>query len=140
VPFAGREENDSMSGKCLLSIVRGRTALVCGLILIICVAALKLSGQEKKPWHSGTIIEVKPHEVVTETDPIKQYDITVKIGKKIYVALYVPEKNEPELEYYVGMARTMQVDGDTLKVNDLLGRTHSLKILSSKDAPSATSK
>jgi len=128
-----------MSGKYSLS-VRRRTALICNLILIICVAALKLSGEEKKPWHSGTIIEVKAHEAASGTDEIKQYDVTVKIGKKIYVASYVPENNQPELEYYVGMARIMQVDGDTLKVNDLLGRTHALKILSSKDAPAATSK
>jgi hypothetical protein len=38
------------------------------------------------------------------------------------------------------MARSMQVDGDTLNVNDLLGRTHTLKILSSKDVPAGIAK
>jgi len=128
-----------MFGKCS----RGRCwrTLVCALVvMMMCAAVVRSPGEEKKPWHSGTIIEVKPHEVEAGADQIKQYDITVKLGKKLYVALYTPPKNQPELEYYVGMARSMQVDGDTLNVNDLLGRTHTLKILSSKDVPPAVSK
>jgi len=121
-------------------MMRGLTALIGTLILIISVVTLKVSGEDKKPWHSGTIIQVKARDAAPETDQTKQYDVTVKIGKKIYVVLYVPEKNQPDLEYYVGMARTMQVDGDTLRVNDLLGRTHELKILSSKDATVEISK
>ena len=128
-----------MSGKCLLSMVRGRTALVYVLIGMMCMAVVRSQG-EKKPWLSGTIMEMKTHETAPGTDQIKQYDVTVKIGKKLYVVLYTQQKNEPDLEYYVGMARSMQVDGDTLNVNDLLGRTHALKILSSKDAPVAASK
>ena len=127
-----------MYGRC--SIRQGWSTLVCALILMMCVAVVRSQGEEKKPWRSGTIMEVKAHETGPGTDQIKQYEITVKIGKKLYVALYTPPENQPELEYYVGMARSMQVDGDTLNVNDLLGRTHTLKILSSKDAPAATSK
>ena len=127
-----------MYGRC--SIQRGWSTLVCALIVIMCVALVRSPGEEKKPWRSGTIMEVKTHEGAPGTDQIKQYDVTVKVGKKLYVALYTPQKNQPELEYYVGMARSMQVDGDTLHVNDLLGRTHTLRILSSKDAPAATSK
>ena len=122
------------------SIPRGSCALICALILILCGPVVRSSGEDKKPWRSGTIMEVKAHEVVTGTDQIKQYDITVRVAKKLYVVLYTPPQNQPELEYYVGMARSMQVDGDTLNVNDLLGRVHALKILSSKDAPAATSK
>jgi hypothetical protein len=42
--------------------------------------------------------------------------------------------------YYVGMRRTVQVDGDTLKVNDLLEHTSTLRILSTKDASQTDAK
>jgi hypothetical protein len=104
---------------------------------MMCVAVAKSPGQDKKPWRSGTVLEVKTHEAAPGADQSKQYDITVKVGKKIYLTLYSPKDNEPDPAYYVGMARTVQVDGDTLRFNDLLGHTRELKIVSSKDAPSA---
>jgi len=127
-----------MCYKC--SKLRSWRALACALIVIMCVAVVKSPGQDKKPWQSGTIIEVKTHEAAPGTDQVKQYDISVKVGKKIYLTLYTPQNNEPEPEYYVGMARTVQVDGDTLRINDLRGHTREAKIVSSKDAPPANSK
>jgi len=120
------------------SMLRGCRALIC--ILIMCVAVVKSPGQDKKPWRSGTILDVKTHQAAPGADQAKQYDITVKVGKKIYLTLYTPQDNEPEPGNYVGMARTVQVDGDMLRFNDLLGHTRELKIVSSKDAPPANSK
>ena len=122
------------------SHVPGKTAVVCALIAILCFTAVSSSG-EKKTWQAGTILEVKAHEHPPDSDNAandnagKEYDISIKVGKKIYVALYASEKNQPEPDFYVGMRRTVLIDGDTLKFNDLLGNTHSLRILSSKDAP-----
>ena len=115
------------------SHVPAKTAVICALIAILCCAGVRSSG-EKKAWQAGTILTVKAHEQ-QPGDAAKGYDISVKVGKKIYVALYTAENNEPEPDYYVGMRRTVLIDGDTLKFNDLLGHTHSLRILSSKDAP-----
>jgi len=120
------------------SMLRGCGGLICALIM--CIAVVQSPGQDKKPWHSGTILEVKTHQPEPGADQVKQYDITVKVGKKIYLTLYTPQGNEPGPENYVGMARSVQVDGDTLRVNDLLGHTRELKIVSSKDAAAASSK
>lgn len=67
----------------------------------------------------------------------KQYEVSLRVGKKVYVVLYVAETNQPEPNLYVGTARTVLIDGNTLKFNDVLGHTHSTRILSSKDAPAS---
>lgn len=117
------------------SHVPAMLTVACALVAIVCCAAVGWCG-EKKTWQAGTVLEVKAHDQQPGSDgAAKGYDISVKVGKKIYVALYTAENNEPEPDYYVGMRRTVLIDGDTLKFNDLLGHTHSLRILSSKDAP-----
>ena len=114
--------------------------LVCSLIAVLCFTILKASG-DSKAWQAGTIVEVTAHKVDAGTDAgVKQYDVSIKVGKKVYVTLYTAEKNQPVPEYYVGMRRTVQIDGDTLKINDLLGHTRTLRILSSKDAPQTDAK
>jgi len=108
---------------------------VCALIVVLSTTLLRVSG-ENKTWQAGTFVEVKAHQVDAGNDAgAKQYDVSIKVGKKIYVALYTAEKDQAVPEYYVGMRRTVLVDGDTIKINDLLGHTRALKILSSKDAP-----
>jgi len=115
-------------------------AIVCALIGILCSPAQRSFG-EKKTWQAGTILEVKAHHAGTDEDSdANKYDVSVKVGKKIYVVLYVQGSDRAEPEYYVGMATTVLIEGDTLKFNDLQGRTHSVRILSSKDAPPPESK
>jgi hypothetical protein len=114
-------------------------SLVMAFIAILSVAT-PTSGQNKA-WQAGTIVEVKAHQADAGTDAgARQYDVSIKVAKKIYVALYTSEKDQAAPEYYVGMRRTVQVDGDTIKFNDLQGHTRTLKILSSKDAPQSDSK
>lgn len=109
--------------------------IACAFAVYLCLAAVASSG-EKKAWQAGTILSVKDHEPQDEDgDGLKKYDISVKIGKKIYVVLYAPEKDLPEPEFYVGMERTVLVEGDLMRFNDLQGNTHTLRILSSKNAP-----
>lgn len=118
------------------SDIRVKVAIVCAIISILCLSVLK-SDAQKKNWQAGTILEVKAHQPESDNgNGPKQYDISVKVGKKIYLTLYAAEKDEPEPDYYVGMRRTVLVEGNTLKFNDLLGHTHSVQILKSSDSPS----
>jgi hypothetical protein len=117
-----------------------RTAIACALIAIVCFGTWRSYGQ-KKTWQSGTIQEVKAHQGDPEdSSGAKEYDISIKVGKKLYVVLYVLDRDKAEPDYYVGMERPVLIEDSTLKFNDLLGRTRSLRILSSKDAPPADSK
>ena len=95
------------------------------------------SSGEKKAWQAGTILDVMAHEPADETgSESKSFEISIKAGKKIYVALCNCPSNQPEPEFYVREAHTVLIGSNTLKFNDLQGRAHSLRILSSKDAPS----
>ena len=120
--------------------------LACALVLIVCLTAASSPGQDKRPYQAGTIVDVKPHQAeqnnsdATKANSVEppQYDISIKVGNKIYVVLYTPPPGQNYPELGIGMDRTVLVDGDTMKVNDLLGRTRTMPILSSKDAPPKT--
>ncbi len=115
---------------------RARSAAAYVLLALLCLTPLTASGQ-KKSWQAGTFLNVKPHPGESKSENKgKQYDISVKVGKKVYVVLYVVGPDQPEPANYIGMARTVLIDGNILKFNDLEGRVHSTTILSSRDASS----
>jgi hypothetical protein len=116
-----------------------RIALVFAVIIVFCVSVPRSPGQDKKVYQAGTIVDVQPHQAAAGTDSDKkQFDVSIKVANKIYVVLYSPPGGQDFAEYGVGMNRTVLVEGDTLKLNDLLGRTRSLPIQSVKDAPTKT--
>jgi|SRR5580704_6647489 hypothetical protein len=121
-------------------IRRTRTATVWfALIMILCFAVRNSMGEDKKVYQAGTIVEIKVHQPASGTDTgKKEFDVSIKVGNKIYIVLYSPPGGQDFAEYGVGMDRTVFVEGDTMKLNDLLGRTRTLPILSVKDAPAKT--
>lgn len=122
------------------SSLRVKATIVCMLAAMLCFNSVCSFGENKKEWQPGTVLQVKARQADSDSGKqAKQYDVSVKVGKKIYSAVYTPKKGEPELDYYVGMARMVLIEGETLKFNDLLGHTHSMRIVSSKDAPPAKS-
>jgi hypothetical protein len=107
--------------------------------LIFCFAVRGSLGEDKKVYQAGTIVEVKAHQPAAGTDTgKKEFDVSIKVGNKIYVVLYSPPGGQDFAEYGPGMDRTVLVEGDTMKLNDLLGRTRILPVLSVKDAPAKT--
>src|SRR5262245_41408844 len=110
---------------------RIRFFAICVLLASLCAGMLSARAETDRSWQSGTLIQVKAHEVTSADNVVsKQYEITVQVGNKIYLGSYTAKDGEPELEYYVGMARMVLIDGDTLTFNDLLGRAHSMRITS----------
>lgn len=113
-----------------------KSAIVAVLISCLVIAALTSPAETKKHWQTGTIVDVKAHEgAPANQDAAKQFDVSIKVGKKIYITLYEGEQDQADPGFYVGVTRTVLVNGDTLKINDLQGNTRSLRILSTKDAP-----
>ncbi len=114
-------------------------ALIFALMIILCFAVRRSLGEDRKVYQAGTIVDVKVHQPATGTDTgKKQFDVSIKVGNKIYVVLYSPPGGQDFAEYGPGMDRTVFVEGDTMKLNDLLGRTRILPIESVKDAPAKT--
>lgn len=126
----------------MASIRRGRAAITIWIALVFAVifvfffSGRRSLGEDKKVYQAGTIVDVQPHQPAAGTDTEKkQFDVSIKVANKIYVVLYSPPGGQDFAEYGVGMNRTVFVEGDTMKLNDLLGRTRVLPILSVKDAP-----
>jgi hypothetical protein len=118
---------------------RGTAAVGLALIMILCFAVGKSMGEDRKVYQAGTILDIKPHQPAPGADTgKKEFDVSIKVGNKIYVVLYAPPGGQDFAEYGVGMNRTVFVEGDTMKLNDLLGRTRTLPVLSVKDAPLKT--
>jgi hypothetical protein len=109
------------------------------LILTFGFAVRRSWGEDSKAYQAGTIVEVKEHQPAAGTETgKKEFDVSIKVGNKIYLVLYSPPGGQDFAEYGVGMNRTVLVEGDTMKLNDLLGRTRTLPVLSIKDAPAKT--
>jgi hypothetical protein len=107
--------------------------------MILCFAVSNSMGEDRKVYQAGTILDIKPHQPTPGADTgKKEFDVSIKVGDKIYVVLYAPPGGQDFAEYGVGMNRTVFVEGDTMKLNDLLGRTRTLPVLSVKDAPPKT--
>jgi hypothetical protein len=114
-------------------------ALIFALVIILFFAVRRSLGEDRKVYQAGTVVDIKVHQPEPGTDSEKkQFDVSIKVGNKIYVVLYSPPGGQDFAEYGVGMDRTVFVEGDTMKLNDLLGRTRILPILSVKDAPAKT--
>jgi hypothetical protein len=118
-----------------------RIQVVCILVAIMCLGIVTAKGQTKAAWQAGTLIQVKAQDNTSSgNDAAKEYNVTIQVGSKLYVASLALKNGEPDLEYYVGMARMVLIDGDVLTFNDLLGHSHSMRILSSKDTAEAEEK
>jgi hypothetical protein len=97
-------------------------ALIFAVIIILCFAGKRSLGEDKKVYQAGTIVDIKAHQPAPGTDNgKKEFDVSIKVGNKIYVVLYSPPGGQDFAEYGVGMDRTVFVEGDTMKLNDLLG-------------------
>ncbi len=112
-----------------------RICVLCFCGALVWCAAARGQDEQKKAWQPGTMLQVKAHEPESNADTGEQYDVSIKVGGRIYRALYTQKKEDPDLKDYVGMSRMVLIEEETLKFNDLLGHTHSLRILDYKDAP-----
>jgi hypothetical protein len=114
-------------------------------IFLIGLAVFPVFGQSTPQFQLATITEVNVHEAgekVGASDAVS-YDVSVKVGDKIYVVLYTPPLREIGVKYAAGRSGLVLVGKNTIRYNDLLGRSLDLPIESQAAASpkaSATSK
>ena len=77
---------------------------------------------------------VRHHDEASQANQAVRYDVSVKVGKTIYVVLYTPPSGTSVVEYRVGADLPVLVGEKTLTFNDLMGEKHELPILSTKPA------
>ena len=120
-----------MIARCAQTGVAGNglrsVALIAAAIFVLIGSS---PSQTSAPYQIGTVMEVKDHQPTAQEDSTKRYDISVKVGKTLYVVLYTPQHESNAAEYKTGLDFPVQVDGRTLRFNDALGRPVAVPILS----------
>lgn len=95
-----------------------------------------LGQAQPSKYQPGTIIEVKAHEPSAgKAASDNRYDISVKVGNTVYVALYTRPPGRIAPQYRIGLSLLVLIENNTLTFNDRLGRSQKLPILSQKTAP-----
>lgn len=109
---------------------RSRALLIALAILIVSAPALC---QSTSPYQVGTIMQVKVHEPTDAKEgSVKRYDISVRVGKTIYLVLFTPPEGQSIVEYKTGLDLPVSVEDKNMKFADALGRPMTVPILSQK--------
>ncbi len=108
-----------------------RTALTFFFSFVMLTWCFGQSPSEK--WRVATVMDIKAHTPAAgEEAPAVRYYVTVRVENTEYVVLYVPP--DPNLKdiigYHPGMEGLVFVGADTIKYNDMLGRTREIPIIS----------
>lgn len=111
-------------------------------VLCICLTAFEAFSQSTGKYQLGTITEVKIHQIADNVgaSDAYSYDVSLKVGDTIYVVLYVPPLREVTAKYAAGRDVLVLVGKNTIRYNDLLGRSYEVPIESQRPAnsPAAT--
>jgi hypothetical protein len=91
--------------------------------------------QSTSKYEVATIVEVTQHQAAgTGGFDVTSYDVSVKVGDTIYVALYTPPLGESEVKYFAGRELLVLVGKTTIAYNDILGRSFEAPIQSQRPA------
>ncbi len=94
-------------------------------------AAVACAGQTVSPkYQVGHVIAVKAHQPSPGDDSrVVRYDVTLKIGATEYTVLYTPPEGTDVVKYKLGHDGLFFVGKETIRFNDILGRTREVPIL-----------
>jgi hypothetical protein len=99
------------------------------------VVTLPAFCQSTSKYQVATIVEVKRHQAVgADGFDVASYDVSVKVGDTIYVALYTPPLGESDVKYFAGRELLVVVGRTTIAYNDILGRSFEAPIQSQRPA------
>jgi len=105
-----------------------------GCVVLILLFSLAVWAQDKTMYQAGTVMDVQLHQ---PSKGAKSYDVSIKVGNIVYVVLATPPAGSDTLQYKVGLATTVFVDGKNMRVNDITGKTWTVPILRQKEVGAA---
>jgi hypothetical protein len=107
-------------------------------VIVLFLAALPAFCQPTSKYEVATILEVKPHQAAgISASDVTSFDVSVKVGDTIYVALYTPPLGETQVKYFAGRELLVLVRKNTIAYNDILGRSFEAPIQSQRSATQA---
>jgi len=105
-------------------------------VICFCFAILPLwSESSPKPllrYEVATITDVQNH--ADSSSGTVSYDVSVRVGKTIYVVLYKPPMGVDTVKYAAGRELLVQVNENRITYNDILGQSLEVPILSQRPA------
>ena len=103
------------------------------VVIALCMLTVPALCQSTSKWQVATITGVKPHPAAKEdaSDPIT-YDVSVKVGDRIYVVHYTTPAGEIPPKYATGHELLVLVEKNTITYNDMLGRSLQMPIESQR--------
>ncbi len=110
-----------------------KTALTLLLVLAMLPSCFAQAASAK--WQVATILDIKAQPAAAGDDaPANRYYVTVRVENTEYVVLYVPPDAtlKDMLQYHPGGDGLVLVGAETIKYNDMLGRTREVPIVSSR--------
>jgi len=108
--------------------------------LFVCSVTLPLFCQPPSPNPQvATITAVNVHQkdAGNSDRDVTQYDVTLKIGNTVYLALFTPPSGATVVEYSVGMNMVVMVGSKSIRFTKL-GTTAEMPILHREDLPAKT--
>jgi hypothetical protein len=103
-------------------------------LFLLFVTVVPAFGQSTSKYQVGTITEVKLHQAAGSGASDASYDVSVKVGDTIYVALYTPPLGGETVKYSAGRDLLVLVGKRTITYNDILGQSHNVPIESQQPA------
>jgi ABC-type Fe3+-hydroxamate transport system substrate-binding protein len=102
-------------------------------ILFLSLVTLPAPCQSTSKYQVATILEIVPHQQNATRHPTAgSYDVSVRVGDTIYVALYTPGLGEDAVKYAAGRDLLVLVGKQTITYNDLMGRSFEVPIESQR--------
>ena len=104
-------------------------------VICICLMTLPAVCQSASKYEVATIMAVEPHQATGDgaTHDVS-YEVSVKVGGTIYVALYTPPLGTDTVKYAAGRELLVLVGEKTITYNDILGQSQDVTILRRKPA------
>jgi hypothetical protein len=109
-------------------------------VLFVCLVTLPLVCQTPSSNSQvATIMAVNVHQkdAANSSRAVTQYDISLKIGNTVYVALFTPPSGASVVEYSVGMNVVVMLGSKAITFTKL-GTTAEMPILRREDLPAKT--
>ena len=104
--------------------------------LSLLVATSLFCQEHHSKWQVGTIMAVAAHQA--DSTDVRKYDVSVKVGKTMYVVLYAPPDGTDTITHRAGLDLLVSVGAKTMAFNSLLGRKIEVPILSRKPMTPST--
>lgn len=100
--------------------------------ICFCLLTLPAMCEPAAKYEVATILEVKPYQSTGETSSVATYEISTRVGDTIYVTLYADSLGTGTVRYAAGRELLVHIEKATLTYNDILGQSHTLRIIRQK--------